>query len=572
MKLKFTNHYFHLFRQVWSYAQGHRGKLVLAYLMFIGANIISMLTPLALAGLLNTLQTNSANVLQEAFYWITIYISIDLGFWILHGPARVIERTTAYHVSKQFYQQMFQKVNSLPLSWHKEHHSGDIISRLKKAESALSQFANESYQHIQTFLKFLISLIAIIYIIPKSGITAFMLGSIILAIILKFDKILVKLLTKINNYTHKFEALLFDYITNIKTVITLRIAPHAQTKINQKYQVIEKPLRKNIIINEVKWFSMNFCLNIVAALLLGFYIYEQLQLKGIVLIGNLMALYRYSESFINSFYNVGWQYEQVVWGVTNLQSINPIIKGSNTYKTNQSPTSITNWQTLNIKNLNFRYQDEKKRPHHLKNIDLKLQKAQKIAFIGESGSGKSTLLNLIRGIETATIKELMIDQQKFKTLSPLSNITTLIPQEPEIFANTIKYNICYGINTPLPEIQKFSKLSCFEKVIAKLPKGIDTDIKEKGVNLSGGEKQRLALARGLLAAKSSSIILLDEPTSSVDQTNEKTIYQNIFQHYSDRCIIAAVHKKHLLTLFDYIYQFENGYLIKQGTPQEFQLA
>jgi ABC-type multidrug transport system fused ATPase/permease subunit len=110
--------------------------------------------------------------------------------------------------------------------------------------------------------------------------------------------------------------------------------------------------------------------------------------------------------------------------------------------------------------------------------------------------------------------------------------------------------------------------ACFDKVLVRLPLGLNTDIREKGVNLSGGEKQRLALARGIFAAKNSSILLLDEPTSSVDAHNELVIYENIFRKYQDRCVVSSVHRLHLLDLFDMVYVFEHGKVVQRGTFRE----
>jgi ATP-binding cassette, subfamily B, bacterial len=97
-----------------------------------------------------------------------------------------------------------------------------------------------------------------------------------------------------------------------------------------------------------------------------------------------------------------------------------------------------------------------------------------------------------------------------------------------------------------------------------LPKGLDSVINEKGVNLSGGQKQRLALTRALLFSKNKEIILLDESTSSVDPENEYDIYQNIWQSYKDKTIVASIHKMNLLKLFDRIIIFDRGKIIDEG--------
>ena len=98
-----------------------------------------------------------------------------------------------------------------------------------------------------------------------------------------------------------------------------------------------------------------------------------------------------------------------------------------------------------------------------------------------------------------------------------------------------------------------------------MPNGLETNIQEKGVNMSGGEKQRLALCRGIYAMRASSIGLLDEPTGSVDPATEMNIYRNIFQNMEDKCIISVLHRLHLARLFDYIYVFKRGTIVQQGT-------
>jgi ABC-type multidrug transport system fused ATPase/permease subunit len=105
-------------------------------------------------------------------------------------------------------------------------------------------------------------------------------------------------------------------------------------------------------------------------------------------------------------------------------------------------------------------------------------------------------------------------------------------------------------------------------VVERLPKKLDSSIVEKGVNLSGGEKQRLALSRGLLASHGKSIILLDEPTSSVDSRNERIIYEGIFKTFTEQTIISSIHRLHLLSLFDHVVLFANGKIIDQGTFAE----
>jgi ABC-type multidrug transport system fused ATPase/permease subunit len=150
----------------------------------------------------------------------------------------------------------------------------------------------------------------------------------------------------------------------------------------------------------------------------------------------------------------------------------------------------------------------------------------------------------------------------------MKNDIALIPQEPEIFTTTIRENITMGVDRTEEEIQKYMDIARFSNVIKRLVNGLESSIVERGVNLSGGEKQRLALVRGLMASEEKSIILLDESTSSVDAENEMAIYENIFSTYQDKTIVASIHKLHLLRMFDTIYMFDKGIISASGNFTE----
>ena len=201
--------------------------------------------------------------------------------------------------------------------------------------------------------------------------------------------------------------------------------------------------------------------------------------------------------------------------------------------------------------------------HHL-NVSLDLARGRRIALVGTSGSGKSTLLRLLRGLHDADGGTLTVDGATYQGVAPLADLSTLVPQDPEIFENTIRYNITCGIAEDEEALNAAIHAAALESVIAELPQGLDTDIRERGVNLSGGQKQRLALARGILAARDSSLILLDEPTSSLDAATESLVFDRMFQAYNNACIVASLHRLHLLERFDYVYVMEAGRVVEQG--------
>lgn len=225
---------------------------------------------------------------------------------------------------------------------------------------------------------------------------------------------------------------------------------------------------------------------------------------------------------------------------------------------------------ISIKDLNFSHREEyaEHAPQSLHGLNIQIPRGKRIALIGESGSGKSTLLSLLRGLyDPQPGMELSVDG-KIYDMDTLNETVTLFPQEPEIFENTIAYNVTLGLPFSEADIEEVCEGAHFTDVIRQLPLGLESDIREKGVNLSGGQKQRLALARGILAARESEVVLLDEPTSSVDPKTEVMIYTKLFKAFADKAVISSIHRLHLLTHFDYVYILQQGKIVGEGTFEQ----
>lgn len=291
--------------------------------------------------------------------------------------------------------------------------------------------------------------------------------------------------------------------------------------------------------------------------------------------GGLVTLLGYVNNFTSVFHDIAWLYTKVIQQNTDVQTARIITAAYNERHRPEEQTGLPiHWQYIHINNLNFSHKeiyDIDSKAQALHGLNIKIEKGQRIAFIGESGSGKSTLFALLRGLylseeETRlTISDKSLNElSAAQSLAVLSNTVTLFPQEPEIFENTIAYNITLGLPFENEDIMKVCETAHFTEVVEQLPKGLDSNIQEKGVNLSGGQKQRLALARGILAAKSSDIVLLDEPTSSVDPKTEILIYQKIFQEFKGKAILSTLHRLHLLAQFDYVYILKNGSIVDEG--------
>lgn len=542
--------------------------------MYFSCHIISLLgilgQPYAFSKVFDALQNNEPTMIQQICFWLGIYICLFLVFNIFHRIGRYIEQRIAFRARQKFINDTYDEILNLPMSWHNDNHSGNTINRIKTASDALYTFGEKQYLYIEYFMMFWGPLIALSLLSYKISLLAFSIAIVIIYIIEKFDKIIVPLFKEETETQHQFLATFFDYISNIKTIITLRLSHKTKQELNKKIEVAYPILTKSITKNQYKWAAVSFCILMLEVGVIFYYIYLKKQVNAPIMIGAVVAIFQYLQQLSKMFFNIAASFQEIVQMQTDFKSVEPI-EEAYYYHSKQAifpdnREALASWGKIKITNLSFTHKDSYR--NSLKNINLEFSSHSKIAIVGESGSGKSTLLSLLRGLYKGDIESLTVDEKHYNDLSVLSSITTLILQEPEIFENTIEYNIAIEMKTDKNQIEEAIKTACLEKVVENLPKGLKTDIREKGVNLSGGERQRLALARGLLAATESSIILLDEPTSSVDIHNEIIIYEGILSKFKDKCIISSIHRLHLLNRFNLVYVMSNGEIVQKGTFNE----
>ena len=222
---------------------------------------------------------------------------------------------------------------------------------------------------------------------------------------------------------------------------------------------------------------------------------------------------------------------------------------------------------INLKNISFKYNSSE--DNVLKNINLDFKGGKMTSLVGHSGSGKSTILNLIPRFYDVQSGEITIDNQSIYNtkINSLRKHISLVSQETTLFDDTIKNNIKYANeNASDEEIYEAAKLSYCEEFIEKLPNKYETLIGENGVRLSGGEKQRISIARAML--KKSSIILLDEATSSLDAETEKKIQDALKILTNNKTSIVIAHRLSTILNSDRIYVIQSGKVMDYGVHDE----
>lgn len=284
---------------------------------------------------------------------------------------------------------------------------------------------------------------------------------------------------------------------------------------------------------------------------------EQMTLGDFVLVNAFMMQIFIPLNFL------GFVYREIKGSLAGIEALFGLIK--------QSPKIVDKQdaQALDVKHgeisfdqLSFHYHSE--RPI-LKTLDFKIEAGQKVALVGASGSGKSTLVKLLFRFYDPTNGRILIDDQDISqvTQHSLRHAIGIVPQDTVLFNDTILENIRYGRPSASDEeVQEAIRLAHLEQFIQQLPDGLNTKVGERGLKLSGGEKQRVAIARTIL--KKPAILVFDEATSSLDSRSEKAIMQAIDEVSKGHTALIIAHRLSTIVSADTILVFDKGELVEQG--------
>ena len=255
-------------------------------------------------------------------------------------------------------------------------------------------------------------------------------------------------------------------------------------------------------------------------------------------------------------------------GLSAARRIIPLIEQENNIKEKPNALSLeTTKGDINFKNISFKYNSEERKV--LNSVNLNITGGEMTSLVGHSGAGKTTILNLIPRFYDKVSGDILIDNQSIYdvSLSSLRNNISLVNQDTTLFDDTIKNNIAYAnLDATDDEIIEAAKFSHCNEFIDKLPNKFDTLIGENGTRLSGGEKQRLSIARAML--KKSKIILLDEATSSLDAETESKIQEAIKLLTKDRTTLVIAHRLSTVMSSKTICVVDNGEIVAEGNHQE----
>jgi ABC-type multidrug transport system fused ATPase/permease subunit len=567
----------------WESTSGDRLRFLSFVILYILSCLIDLLVPVAIGITLERYVNEgfAFSFLNAAFWGVLAYIGLQVVRHFLHHYGRYLQGTAGFNARFTKLQQVFAAIIGFPLKWHVNTHSGENLSRLHRSVGAIEQMINNySSQIIDGTVKFVFASIAIFAIDLKVATAVLPMGLATVLIMIMFNTRLTRNIRKNNRFYDRQNRTCFDYLRNIITVKTLRLEEPAVKYLTEQRGDGLRICRKIWKYQELKWGTVGIGYSLVTGTALLIYFSDHRTVSAPGDVAQIYILLNYLDRILGVIGAFTGYYSGIIEAATAYDDASSFLKDSAIQRQVTTPSRLEkDWESFTVKDLAFSYSGQAK---NLAISSLTIKRGEKIALVGPSGGGKSTLLKVLGGMLSASASEVTTTPVTTApsaspatlslSLDDLAQASLLIPQEPEIFSETLIYNLTLGQEFTQEQLQKALEICRIDHLLSKLPSSWESYLEEAGLNISVGERQRLALARGVLRIPGKDILLLDEPTSSLDPMTEKQIFHGILGQFVDRVVITACHRLALVPLFDKIIYIREGKIEEIGTFPELRAS
>ena len=463
-------------------------------------------------------------------------------------------------ISEEIRKNLFSKIQKIKLDYIEKLSAGDITYRLTEDADRLSEVI---YKTVQDTLPCLLQLLAVIfymlYLDWSLTLSTFVLAPVIILSVNKFGEKVLAASEKSQESTSNLAGLIGESINGITTVRAYAAENWIEKRFDDQLKINKRSKFKTLKLLAFQHPIVGFieAFGILAILALGAFRINIGLLNSSEFSSFFAAILMLIDpiSHITTNYN---EFKQAQASLKRLQKINlePIEKEI------KNPLVLKRIEgQIEFKNVYFSY---KKNNNVLKNINLTIPRGNIIAFVGASGAGKSTMLSLILKFLEPNTGEIYIDDKNIKLITSKtirSNIA-IVQQQPFLFSGSIKDSIKMGRNYSDKKVINSAKIANADEFINQLPENYNTQISERNLNFSGGQIQRLAIARAILGDPS--ILLLDEATSALDADSEYEVQKGLNQAMKKRTVIVIAHRLSTTQSADQIIVFDKGEIVDIG--------
>lgn len=557
-----------LVADIWSYARAYKKDFWLATSYRIVADLAWLYPPYAFAIIINFFSNYTAGIsltpLYTAFF-LTIVATVIRYSGIYYAKSvmfRVSEKTALDAQLKSIKHLML-----LDISWHEKESAGSKFKRIERGTESINRILRI---WINNIIEIVINLVGIVLIILKFdvgmgiAVSTFLVSYYFLAHFFRKRAVLVS--NVVNAKEEHRSGLIFESINNIRSVKVMSMAEKILNILSTNAVDLFETIKKRIFWFQVGNYIRNFYAHVFQIGAMIFIVYGILEGKHEI--GFLVLFTGYFSTVWQSMRELTDVSEDFAVAKNAISRMQTILNTPITIDNENGKVKFPdNWKTISLKDVSFSYQDKLV----LDKVSFEVRRGEKVGIVGLSGAGKSTLFKLLLKERESYTGEIAFDDIPLKNISKKSyfNYLAVVLQDTELFNASLRQNIIITNQNEEKNkklLENSMETAHVKDFMAKLPNGIESIIGEKGVKLSGGEKQRVGIARAIF--KNPQILLLDEATSHLDIESEEKIRDSLHKFFKNVTAVVIAHRLTTIKEMNKIIVIENGKIVESGNFTE----
>ena len=561
-ELKYLNKY--LFK--------YKSKLLFGFFITIISRVFSLVAPRLIGNSLTEVEQflkNSKTDIIELQNILFINISIIIVTALISGFFTFLMRQAIINVSRyiefDLKNEIFFQYQNLTQSFYKNNRTGDLMNRISEDVGKVRMYFGPAIMYsINTIALFIIVISYMLSVAPKLTFYTLLPLPILSFLIYKLNKAIHQKSTIVQEMLSKISSFTQEIFTGVSIIKSFSLS---ETIISKFKNISSVTQEKNMNLVKLQaWFFPLMLLLIGLSNLIVILIGGNQYIRGEIQIGVLAEFIIYVNMLTWPVTVVGWLTSIIQQAEASQKRINYFLKETPDIKDGYLNNKVIEGN-IEFKNVSMFYPETKIKA--LNNVSFKIRKGETVGILGPVGSGKTSLFELIMRIYDPSKGDIFIGDNNIKNLKLINLRKNLgyVPQNPFLFSESIINNIMFGKEkAKYQEVQNAAKHSSIHDEITKLNDGYETVLGERGITLSGGQIQRVSLARALI--KDAKILLLDDCLSSVDTDTEEKILKNLKYYGKNKTTVMSSNRISSIKLSDHIIVFKEGKIIEQGNHHE----
>ncbi len=554
------------------YTKGERGRIGLIILFVMLSQGFSLLEPYFFATILDKYLAHPYDFGTSAlfFHSLTNIVLLWIGAAFM---ARTFKNLQSYYVGTvsdrigiRVLEDGYKHTLALSMEYHSREKAGEVFRKLSKARDDItalfSVLFDKIFQNAFTILAVFIIVFAVSW---RIGIALFAFVPVFIIVTTIFTRRIKKTQVEINKINEQLFGSSFEAVSHIELVKAFSSEEHEEASLAHDNELQHLRLKKKTISYQALAFAQGTVINLARVVLLWWG--SALSFEGYISFGTVVLFNFYSFYIYQPLYDLGDVYTKYTEGIAAVDRLKSILNEPITIK--NIPNAILAEKLegkVEFKNVSFGYGDGR---NILKNVSFVVQPGKKLALVGTTGSGKSTVIKLLLRFYVPTAGEILVDGVPIENydIQSLHKRIGLVLQDNVLFNTTLANNVRYGsFEEPDVNVTDAAQRASLQPFLAKLEKGIQTMVGERGLMVSGGEKQRIAIARAII--KRPDILVFDEATSALDSNTEEAIRKSILEVSKGVTSITVAHRFATVIDSDEIILLVNGEIKERGTHPE----